>query len=88
MLGWTSNTVGLSSDPCSSQPHELPDVEVGPGVDDFVNSVTSQEWFRGTAPVPTKVGGASGWISRGRRMTTRTLSDLFRRRTACVGGWV
>jgi hypothetical protein len=60
VLGWTSNTVGVQSDPCSSESHELPDVTVGPGVDDFVDTVTSQEWFDGTAPVHTKVGGASG----------------------------
>ncbi len=60
VLGWTSNTVGVQSDPCSSQSHELPDVKVGPGVDDFVDTVTSQQWFRGTPPVDTKVGGASG----------------------------
>jgi len=60
VLGWTSNTVGVQSDPCSSQSHELPDVKVGPGVDDFVETVISQQWFRGTTPVDTKVGGASG----------------------------
>lgn len=59
-LGWTSNTVGVQSDPCSSESHELPDVEVGPSVDDFVDAVVFQEWFQGTAPVDTKVGGASG----------------------------
>ena len=60
VLGWTSNTVGVQSDPCSSESHELPDVEVGPSVDDFVDAVVSQEWFQGTAPVDAKVGGASG----------------------------
>jgi hypothetical protein len=60
VLGWTSNTVGVQSDPCSSESHELPDVKVGPGVDDFVDTVASQEWFHGTAPVRTEVGGASG----------------------------
>jgi hypothetical protein len=60
VLGWTSNTVGVSSDPCASTSHELPDVEVGPGVDDFVDTVTAREWFHGTAPAATEVGGASG----------------------------
>jgi hypothetical protein len=60
VLGWTSNTVGVQSDPCSSKSHELPDVKVGPSVDDFVDAVVSQEWFQGTAPVDRKVGGASG----------------------------
>jgi hypothetical protein len=60
VLGWTSNTVGVQSDPCSSKSHELPDVEVGPGVEDFVDAVASQRWFRGTAPVNTTAGGATG----------------------------
>jgi hypothetical protein len=60
VLGWTSNTVGVKSDPCASQSHELPDVKVGPSVDDFVDAVTSQGWFHGTAPVDTEVGDTSG----------------------------
>ena len=71
VLGWTSNTVGVQSDPCLSTSHALPDVEVGPGVDDFVDAVASQEWFHGTAPVDTKVGGASG-----RYFTLRGPADL------------
>ena len=43
VLGWTSNTVGVNSDPCSSKSHELPDVRVGPSVDDFVDAVGSQK---------------------------------------------
>lgn len=60
VLGWTSNTVGVNSDPCSSKSHELPDVKVGPSVDDFVDAVGSQKRLHATAPVATKVGGASG----------------------------
>ena len=60
VLGWTSNTVGLSSDPCASRSHELPDVEVGPGVDDFVDAVGAQEWPDVSAPTDTEVGGAAG----------------------------
>ena len=60
VLGWTSNTVGVQSDPCLSNNHQLPDVKVGPGVDDFVDVVTTQKWFHGSAPVDTKVGGAPG----------------------------
>ena len=60
VLGWTSNTVGLNSDPCASASHELPDVKVGPDVDDFVDEVGSQEWPDVTAPVDTNVGGTSG----------------------------
>lgn len=71
VLGWTSNTVGVQSDPCSSRSHELPDVKVGPGVDDFVDAVVAQEWFHGRAPVPASVGGASG-----RYFTLRGPADL------------
>ena len=60
VLGWTSNTVGLNSDPCSSKSHELPDIKVGPSVDDFVDAVGSHKRLHATAPVATKVGGASG----------------------------
>jgi hypothetical protein len=73
VLGWTSNTVGVQSDPCSTTSHALPDVDVGPSVDDFVDTVTSQEWFRGTTPVDTKVGDASG-----RYFTLKGPADLSR----------
>jgi hypothetical protein len=59
-LGWTSNLVGVQSDPCLSKSHQLPDVKVGTGVDDFVDAVVAQDWFQGTAPVDTSVGGAPG----------------------------
>lgn len=73
VLGWTSNTVGVQTDPCLSTSHQLPDVAVGPGVDDFVDAVTAQEWYRGPAPVDTEVGGA-----RGRYFTVRAPADLGR----------
>ena len=60
VLGWTSNTVGVQSDPCLSENHQLPDIAVGPSVDDFVDTVTSQRWYEGSAPVETQVGGVSG----------------------------
>lgn len=60
VLGWTSNTVGVNSDPCSSKSHELPDIKIGPSVDDFVDAVGSQKRLHATAPVATKVGGTSG----------------------------
>jgi hypothetical protein len=60
VLGWTSNTVGVNSDPCSSKSHELPDIKVGPSVDDFVDAVGSHKRLHATAPVAAKVGGASG----------------------------
>jgi hypothetical protein len=60
VLGWTSNTVGLNSDPCSLESHELPDVKVGPSVDDFVDAVSLQDWPNVSAPVDTTLGGASG----------------------------
>lgn len=61
VLGWTSNTVRVQSDPCLSKSHQFPDVRVGPGADDFVDAVVAQDWFPGTAPVDTELGGASGW---------------------------
>lgn len=61
VLGWTSNTVRVQSDPCLSKSHQFPDVRVGPGADDFVDAVVAQEWFPGKAPVDTRVGGAAGW---------------------------
>lgn len=60
VLGWTSNTVGVQSDPCASKSHELPDIAVGPGIDEFVDTVVTQDWYHGTAPVDTRVGGATG----------------------------
>lgn len=60
VLGWTSNTVGVQSDACLAESHESPDLEVGAGVDDFVDTVVAQEWFRGSAPADTRVGGAPG----------------------------
>lgn len=60
VMGWTSNTVRVQSEPCLSKNHQLPDVEVGRGVDDFVDVVTSQRWFNGKAPVDTRIGGAAG----------------------------
>lgn len=60
VIGWTSNVVRVQSDPCASRSHELPDIEVGPGVDDFVDTVVAQDWYRGSSPVGTRVGGASG----------------------------
>ena len=75
VLGWTNITVGVQSDPCLSESHELPDVKVGPSVDDFVDAVVSREWFHGTAPVDTKVGGASGQYFT--LMGPADLSDCF-----------
>ena len=71
VLGWTSNTVGVQTDPCLSRSHQLPDVAVGPGVDDFVDTVTAQSWFRGTEPVAAEIGGASG-----RHFTLEAPADL------------
>ena len=75
VLGWTNMTVGVQSDACLSESHELPDVEVGPSVDDFVDAVVSREWFHGTGPVDTKVEGASGQYFT--LMGPADLSDCF-----------
>ncbi len=60
VMGWTSHSVGIQSDPCLSKNHQTPDVRVGLSVDDFVEAVTAQPWFDFPAPVETKIGGASG----------------------------
>lgn len=57
VMGWTTFQVGLNSDPCLSVGHEVPDVKVGPGVEDFVDAVQAQEVLDVTEPVDTKVGG-------------------------------
>lgn len=60
VIGWTSHSVGVQSDPCLSKNHQTPDVKVGLSVDDFVDAVTAQDWFEFAAPVKTKIGGAPG----------------------------
>jgi hypothetical protein len=56
VMGWTTFQVGLNSDPCLSEGHEIPDVKVGPTVDDFVEAVQAQKALDVTEPVDATVG--------------------------------
>ena len=57
VMGWTTFQVGLNSDPCLSEGHEIPDVKVGPTADDFVDAVQAQKGLDVTKPVDATVGG-------------------------------
>jgi hypothetical protein len=57
VLGWTNWLVGLNTDPCLSQAHELPDLMPGPSVADFVGAVQAQNALDVTEPVDATVGG-------------------------------
>jgi hypothetical protein len=64
VLGWTSYGVALNADPCTPASvdggHQVPTIDVGPTVDDFVDAVARHPKIVATTARPVTVGGYAG----------------------------
>lgn len=60
VMGWTNTSVGLNSEPCSQTSHKATDIDVGPGVDDFVEAVVTHPALDINEPADVELGGFSG----------------------------
>lgn len=60
VMGWTTPTAGLHSDPCLPVAHQTPDIAVGPSVADFVDAVGAHPALEVSDAKATEVGGYDG----------------------------
>ena len=60
VMGWTTPSAGLNSDPCLPVPHMTPDIMVGPTVDEFVDAVLAHPSLKVSDAVDVKPGGYRG----------------------------